>query len=187
MKKQITFLIAALLFVGLLLGAVFLYNRLENTVQPNATPPASSSAQGQKTSAPDFTVQDAEGNQVLFSSLLGKPVVLNFWASWCPPCKEEMPYFNTVHQEMGDKVTFIMVNLVGGRETLDSGKAFIEETGYTFPVYFDTSGEAATVYGISSIPATFFIDAEGNLVSFARSKISEDTLRQEIQKAIDAS
>ena len=131
-----------------------------------------------KVAAPDFTVQDADGNDVKLSDLQGKPVVLNFWASWCPPCKEEMPYFNNVYEDLGSEVHFMMVCLAdGARETKESGMAFIEDKGFTFPVYFDMSGEASAAYGIQSIPATYFIDADGYLVTRAEGGIPEGTLR----------
>jgi len=138
----------------------------------------SGEADKERVVAPDFTVQDANGNDVMLSDLQGKPVVLNFWASWCPPCKEEMPYFNNVYEDFGGEVHFMMVCLAdGARETKESGMAYVEEKGFTFPVYFDLSGEASTAYGLQSIPATYFIDAEGYLVTRAEGGIPERTLR----------
>ena len=107
----------------------------------------------------------------------GMPVVLNFWASWCPPCKAEMPDFDEIAKQYEGKVAFMMVNLTDGQsETLDSAKSFISSMGYTFPVYFDTTSEAAYVYGIQSIPTTFFIDAEGYLVAYYEGSMDGDTL-----------
>lgn len=127
--------------------------------------------------APDFTVTDKDGNEVSLSSLLGKPVVLNFWASWCPPCKSEMPDFNEVYEEMGEDITFIMVDMTDGiRETVKSASAFIEEEGFSFPVYYDTKGEASSTYGVYSLPTTYFIDAEGNIVTGAQQAISKELL-----------
>jgi len=104
-------------------------------------------------------------------------VILNFWASWCGPCKSEMPDFQEKFDAYGEEIHFLMVNCTGGRETLDSAKAFIQEQGYTFPVYFDTTYEAASVYGASSIPMTFFIDAEGNLVTYGMGALSAELLQ----------
>ncbi len=146
-----------------------------------------SSAEGTETdssaveTAPDFTVLDAEGNEVKLSDFFGKPIVLNFWASWCPPCKAELPDFEAACKKYEGKVTFLMVNMTDGqRETVDVAKAFVESQGYTFPLYFDTKYEAATVYGVSSIPQTYFIGANGEPVARATGMISASQLEQGI-------
>lgn len=149
--------------------------------------PGTSSPDGQasQASAPDFTVQDGEENPVKLSDMVGKPVVLNFWASWCPPCKMEMPDFQEAFTEYGDSVHFMMVNLTdGGRETVDTAKKYVEDQGYTFPVYFDTGSEAAIVYGIMAVPATFFIDAEGKPVARASGAIDRETLEKGIEMVL---
>ena len=132
--------------------------------------------------APDITVYDADGNAVKLSDLRGKPVVLNFWASWCPPCKREMPAFNDKYLEYKDKIAFMMVNLTDGyQETVSSAKKFLDSTDYEFPVYFDTDLNGAYTYGISSVPQTFFIDADGILITGVTGSLSETVL----QKGID--
>lgn len=131
--------------------------------------------------APDFTVYDADGKPVKLSDMKGKPVVLNFWASWCPPCKAEMPDFDAVCKEYEGKVTFMMVNLTDGeRETVESARNFIHMMEYSFPVYYDTDMEASNTYGIQSIPTTFFIDADGGLVAYGSGALSENELRRGI-------
>ena len=130
--------------------------------------------------APDFTVFDNEGNPVKLSDYLGKPVVLNFWASWCGPCQREMPAFQQKFLELGSEVQFLMVNLTGGRETVDSASSFISKNGYTFPVFFDTSYSASNAFSVYSIPATYFIDAEGYIVANAVGAINEDVIGQGI-------
>lgn len=134
------------------------------------------------TLAPDFTVYDKDGNEVHLSDFAGKPIVLNFWASWCSPCKSEMPDFNQAYLDYGEEVSFLMVNMTdGNRETVESASAFIEEQGYEFPVFYDTDYDAALTYGAYALPTTYFIDAEGYAVAWAQSALSAENL----QKGLD--
>lgn len=106
------------------------------TVAPETAPPETEDPN--KNTAPDFPVLDADGNTVRLSDMFGKPVVINFWATWCPPCKRELPDFDRLCREYGDRVVFMMVNLTDGRrDTVDGTKKFVSEKGYTFPVYFE--------------------------------------------------
>ena len=131
-----------------------------------------------KNTAPDFTVLDKDGNTVRLSEKFGKPIVINFWATWCPPCKQELPDFDKLCKEYGDRVVFMMVNLTDGyRDTVDGTKRFVSGKGYTFPVYFDTKDNAASAYNVSSIPQTTFIDAKGNIYTPRIGAMNEATLR----------
>ena len=114
-------------------------------------------------------------NEVLHSD---KPVLLDFWASWCGPCKSEMDDFEQAYQELGEDVQFLMVNMTdGSRETVDTASDSVAEQGYTFPVYFDTQSDAALTYSVYSLPSTYFIDAEGGAVARAVGAIDRDTLQ----------
>ena len=117
--------------------------------------------------APDFTVYDIGGNPVKLSDFRGRPIVLNFWASDCYYCVQEMPDFQKAYEKYGDEVVFLMVCHVnfGGRSPAYE-KNFIDNRGYTFPVYFDTSADAVYTYGISSIPQTFFINRDFDLYTY---------------------
>ena len=141
---------------------------------------AAATAEPERVKAPDFTVQDMDGKEVKLSDFIGRPVVINFWASWCPPCKVEMPEFEQVYQELGGEVAFLMIDLVDGqRETKEKGAEYVQGQGFTFPVYFDF-GEAATAYGVRSIPTTYFIDARGYLIAGAQTAIDAQTLHKGI-------
>ena len=198
-KKRIVFVLA-LIFVLLLGGAYTLYGWLGQGLEHNQltvespqsqaadsgqaaeSGEAAESAEPELVAAPDFTVYDKEGNPVQLYDYTGKPLVLNFWASWCGPCQMEMPHFEDKYQELGEEVQFLMVNMTdGSRETVDSASAFIEQQGYTFPVLYDTDSDAALTYGAYSLPTTYFIDAEGYAVARATGAIDADTL----QKGID--
>jgi len=147
----------------------------EKTNETETQPPKEQKNEDHR--APGFTVLDADENDVSLSDMLGKPVVLNFWASWCPPCKSEMPEFDKVFGELGEDVHFMMVCLVDGRrETIATGAAFIEESGYSFPIYYDVTMDAAIAYSVTAIPATYFIDAEGYVVTGVQGAINEETL-----------
>ena len=136
--------------------------------EPEATEP-------EPVAAPDFTVQDWDGNEVKFSDYVGKPIVLNFWAHWCGPCQMEMPEFNAAYERLGGEVTFLMVH--EGAAVVD-GKEKVTEGGYTFPVVFDVDSSAGNLYGITAFPTTFFIDKEGNLQAYYMGAMDADLLQQ---------
>nr|WP_320024419.1 TlpA disulfide reductase family protein [uncultured Acetobacterium sp.] len=165
---------------GIFLGIVYWgYTSLSTIVKPeSASNSSTDSTQTEELqSAPDFTVFDEAGNPVKLSDFAGKPVVLNLWASWCPPCKSEMPHFNAVYQNQKNEVIFLMIDQVDGqRETQAKGLQYVTDQGFDFPVYFDTNFEAATAYGISSIPTTVFINPDGKIVKGYQGAIDEATL-----------
>ncbi|MFW2488075.1 TlpA family protein disulfide reductase [Clostridium chromiireducens] len=116
-----------------------------------------------KTKAIDFKLKDLSGNELSLSDLKGKKVFLNFWATWCPPCKAEMPEIEKLYQETKDSDLVIIAVEIG--EPLDTVKPFIENNKYNFKVLLDPDQSVATKYSISSIPTSYFIDEEGNIVS----------------------
>ena len=179
MKKCVIWLGGAIFAALLFVGAFFLYRHLSETYAPDTLAENPTDETGAETyKAPDFTVSDQEGNTVQLSDYFGKPIVLNFWASWCSPCKAEMPHFEAAYKTHTD-IQFLMVNATSG-DTVSSAKELIEKEGYTFPVLFDTEGVAAYTYGASSLPMTFFIDQDGNLVTYAIGMLSAERLEKGI-------
>ena len=125
--------------------------------------------------APDFEVETFDGETLRLSDLNGKVVVLNFWASWCPPCRWEMPFFETMWQEYRDQgVVFVGIAM---SDTLENVKAFAEEAGVTYPVALDTTTEIARAYEVLSLPTTFFIGKDGNIERKLTSAANEGLLK----------
>ncbi len=109
--------------------------------------------------APDFQLQDLDGNTVSLSELRGSPVMLNFWASWCGPCRAEMPYIQQIYDEWQDQgLVVLTINL---RESQATVRQFMEDLGLTFPALLDTNNAVTDLYNVTAIPTTFFIDGDG--------------------------
>ena len=133
--------------------------------------------------AMNSTVYDPQNQKVTLQVLLGKPIVINYWATWCGYCVEEMPTFEKVYQEEKDNVVFMMINATDGvSETVEKAQKFIEEKGFQFPVYYDINGEVGYQYGIYSLPTTIFIHKDGTIEIGYKGMLPENVLRQENQK-----
>ena len=138
--------------------------------------------------AVDFNLQDQYGNPHTLSDYKGKTIFLNFWATWCPPCKAEMPDIQKIYeeyQEKGDDSVVILGVAApdwGQEQSKEGILSFLEEKGYTYPVLMDTTGELFISYGISSFPTTFMIDKDGNVFGYASGQLSEDMMRSIIRQ-----
>ena len=180
MKNLIKPLIITIVCVIAFVCVVLLYNSLSSSYTPQSTNnPTQQNNNNADYTAPDFEMVDKDGNAVSLSQFKNKAVVINYWASWCGPCKAEMPYFEQAYKDFED-VQFVMLN-----STMDDSKEaadeFIKDRGYTFPVFYDTTGQFAYLYGISSYPTTFFIDKQGQLYTYARGAMTKDTLYSNIE------
>lgn len=192
MNRIVKIILFAALFVIVIGGAYFGITELSKSYKPQTNldfgdQSGTSAGSGDKSSgtqekvlAPDFTVENEQGETVRLSDYKGVPVVLNFWASWCPPCKAEMPHFDLVSGEyQQDEVVFLMVDMVGGNgETKEVGMNYVKSQGFGFTVLYDTAQNASNTYGISSLPTTFFINADGYIESGVTGTIDEATLRK---------
>lgn len=110
-------------------------------------------------SAPDFQAQNLDWQTISLSDLRGKPVLLNFWATWCPPCREEMPYLQQIHEEWSGEGLIVLAVNIG--ESPAAVEEFAQVYNLTLPILLDINGAAAQVYNVTAIPATFFIDRDG--------------------------
>jgi len=111
--------------------------------------------------APDFQLENLNGEIVSLSELKGRPVMLNFWATWCPPCRNEMPYIQEIYENWTDNPSSVVVMAVNIGESASTARNYVESRGFSFPVLLDTTETTARRYRISGIPTTFFIDKDG--------------------------
>lgn len=113
--------------------------------------------------APDFSLRDLDGHVHRLSDLRGKVVFLNLWATWCPPCRMEMPSMERLHQRLHGK-DFVMLAVSEDEAGATAVQPFVQEMGLTFPVLLDTEGTVPARYGVTGYPETFLIDREGRVV-----------------------
>ena len=200
MKSKVISIVLIIGLIAILGGAFVLYNYLGKQVEVNGVQVKEATEKvveeieeetfeeveevedkSNYTKAYDFTVYDENNKAYKLSYFEGKPVVLNFWASWCGPCKSEMPDFEAAYQTYGENIQFLMVNMTDGyQETVSSAKNFIQATGYTFPVFYDSDTEAARAYSVYSIPTTYFIDSDGYIIAWGSGALSAENLQEGI-------
>lgn len=150
----------------------------------------------QTVAAPDFTLIDQFGNSHTLSEYKGKTVFLNFWATWCGPCRMEMPYIQQVYEDYGSNSGDVIILGVANPKTEEHPnnsdvvqeeiESFLSENGYTYPVAMDLDGSVFATYGIQAFPTTFMIDKNGNVYGYAPGSLSEDIIRSIIQQTIDS-
>ncbi|OES46116.1 redoxin domain-containing protein [Domibacillus iocasae] len=110
--------------------------------------------------APDFTLQRVDGKEVKLSDYEGKKVFLNFWATWCPPCKAEMPHMQSFYEEKPENVEILAVNV---EESNEKAKDFADQYELTFPVLMDKDGTVAEIYEVYTIPTTYVLNEDGTV------------------------
>jgi len=132
--------------------------------------------------APDFTLKDLDGNTVRLSDLRGKVVFLNFWATWCPPCRAEMPDIEKVHRKYRDQdVVVLGIDL---RESASTVRPFVEDGGYTWAFLLDTTGEVGSMYRVGAIPTSFFIDKKGIIRAVTIGGMTAATMEAKLAQAM---
>lgn len=182
-KSLIKTLLWSVVLLVLLGGVYLLYGR--NSQNKDISGTGQDIVGGNKSetnlnAAYDFELTDLEGNTVKLSDYRGKIVFVNFWTTWCPPCRAEMPEFNEADKEFKEKddVVLLTVNLTNGAkgETEEAVRKFVNENGYTMKVLLDKKGTAAKKYNITGIPTTYVIDTEGNIYTYNVGQTDKATL-----------
>ncbi|MEG0383986.1 MAG: TlpA disulfide reductase family protein [Solibacillus sp.] len=133
--------------------------------------------------APDFTLMNIQGEEVTLSDLRGKRVVLNFWATWCPPCEAEMPHMQKYYDKYAkkDNVEIIGVNLTYEKENVERVKQFLESYNITFPILLEPVWSVSKQYEIITIPSTFMIDTEGKIQKQIIGPLDVESLRENVK------
>lgn len=163
------------------------------SAEPEASPQAS---QRPVVPAPDFTLTDQYGNTHTLSDYKGKTVFLNFWATWCGPCKSEMPDIQKLYEDYGKNGGDLVVlgvasprteqNPYTNEGTQEEVEQFLEDNGYTFPVVMDLTGETLYYYAISAFPTTFMIDSNGNVYGYVPGALTGDIMESIVQQTMDS-
>ncbi|MBT2691032.1 TlpA family protein disulfide reductase [Bacillus sp. ISL-47] len=133
--------------------------------------------------APDFDLTDMEGNQVKLSDFRGKAVLLNFWASWCPPCRAEMPHMEKLYKKYkDDNFDIVAVNLTNTEKNSGDAEKFVEELGLTFTIPMDEKGVVGADYEVLAYPTSYFIDSDGVIRGKVLGALNEEYMEKEITK-----
>ena len=139
----------------------------------------------------DFALTDQYGETHRLEDYKGKTIFLNFWATWCPPCKAEMPDIQEIYETYDTEGEDALVVLgvatpsMGQEGTEEEIRTFLEENGYTYPVLMDTEGELFGAYGVYSLPTTFMIDREGNVFGYVSGMLTKDMMESIIKQTME--
>lgn len=135
-------------------------------------------AEGQ--TAPDFLLTKLNGEEARLSDFRGQPVIINFWATWCPPCRAEMPDFQELYES--EDVEILAVNLTESEQSIEGVEDFVNELGLTFPIPMDEDTIVAQMYEVQAYPTSYMIDSEGKVQFVARGAINYDIMQSELSK-----
>ncbi|OAB42472.1 TlpA family protein disulfide reductase [Paenibacillus glacialis] len=174
--------IAIIILLILVVWGVYDYTK------DNGTPNEQTSSAGVKVgikkgdTAPDFKLLTLDEKQMKLSEFAGKKVILNFWATWCPPCRVEMPHMEKLYKDYEEDVVVLSVNLTQTEKNQSDVIAFVEDFGLTFPVVMDIEGDVATTYQIFTYPTTYIIDSQGIIQEIFKGAINYEIMEKAITK-----
>ncbi|KAA0956380.1 TlpA family protein disulfide reductase [Planococcus sp. ANT_H30] len=177
MIKKILFGILLLAAIGIM--ALNFFTKSESTKQSETiTPTSTGLSLGAK--APDFTLIDQHGQTVQLSDYRGKKVILNFWATWCPPCRAEMPHMQQFHENNLDgDVEILAVNLTEQDNGEQAIRSFIDEFGLTFTMPMDETGSVAQTYQIRTVPTTYILNTKGEIAQKIIGPMDEQIMKNQ--------
>ncbi|HSJ38553.1 MAG TPA: redoxin domain-containing protein [Planococcus sp. (in: firmicutes)] len=184
MKKAIFFTIIGAMLVWAVYDFTFSGSSSEG--QQSDAPPADTAGEAADVglavgnTAPDFTLQTLDGEEAKLSNFRGKPVFINFWATWCPPCRAEMPDMQELYENMD--IEILAVNLTNTEKSEDGVSSFVDEMGLTFPIPMDPQGELSTAYNVKAYPTSYLVDADGKIRFIAYGAMNYNQMVQEFEK-----
>lgn len=185
--------------IMLLMGTMLLTGVLDTIADKNTEQPAVSNEQNTEETdkieetvimAPDFTLKDQYGNIHTLSEYKGKTVFINFWATWCSPCRQELPHIQTIYEdyEKEGEEALIVFGIVapeyGDEKSEEDIIQFVQEQGYTFPVLMDSTAEVFRDYGVSAFPTTFMIDKDGAVYGYVTGQLTEEIMHNIIAQTM---
>jgi len=169
----------------LILGAFWI---VVSAVPPGMTTGGNISLPRAGFSAPDFTLSDADGTPIHLADLRGQPVIVNLWASWCGPCRAEMPALQRVHEAYKDTGLVILAVNATNQDSETAALAFAYELGLTFPILFDIDGQVSRLYELRALPSTYFIRPDGTIEEVViGGPMAEALLRTRVERLLEVS
>lgn len=181
-RRTLLWLLIALTIVTIAAGVWRWEVARQETAARIAKESISSLSGPSKSQAPDFVLEDVDGKSLALTDLRGKVVLLNFWATWCPPCKAEMPDLDRLHREYGADRDFVVLG-INVEEDPAAVKAFLEERQLAFPIVLDRNGHVTTdLFGVRPLPATFIIDREGLIRDVWNGQIAREAMVARLER-----
>ena len=172
--RRLLLAVAAVIVVALAVTATVI------TVQGSSDASPTALRRGAAKQAPTFHLRDPQ-HTIDLADYAGRPVVLNFWASWCVPCRREMPAFQALHDQLGERVAFVGIDHQDGRTP---ALALLADTGVTYPTAHDPAGDVAQAYGLYGMPTTVFISPSGERLATRTGEIRADELERTIRQLL---
>jgi peroxiredoxin len=183
--------LAAIAAIFVLTGAIlFAVSRpsVSNKIAPGAATDSEAPPPAAGDKAADFHLTDLDGKTVSLSSFRGKVVFLNLWATWCGPCREEMPSMETLYEELKGNKDFVMLGVSEDEKGKSVVLPYVQKNGYHFDILLDPENKVGDSYGVSGVPETFIIDRQGRIVAHHMGGFdwSRQDVREALQELLDA-